>query len=94
MPKQNWRRQKELPLLEAYEEAIKIMMRHGGSLDDIAVKIGVPEDYLIGYLEEKGILEQLKNRSWSYKRKKYKRNIVKRKNRNLKFREGDKNGNT
>ena len=65
--------------LAQYEEAILIMMRHGGALDKIAIAVGTSEDHLLSYLNDKGIIEKLKNRSWTYKSKGKKRNIVKRK---------------
>jgi hypothetical protein len=69
MPKQSWMREKELPNLESYEEAIIIMMRYGGSIENIAIKLKVPYEYLLGFLNNKGIITQLKNRSWTYKGK-------------------------
>ena len=69
MPKQSWNREKELPNLESYEEAIIIMMRYGGSIETIAIKLKVPYSYLLGFLNKKGIITQLKNRSWTYKGK-------------------------
>ena len=65
--------------LDQYKEAIMIMMRHGGSLDKIARDVGVTEDKLLSYLHDNGILDKLRNRSWTYTSKKKKRNIVKRK---------------
>ena len=69
MPEQDWIRQKELPNLDVYEDAIIIMMRYGGSIETIAVKLKVPYEYLLDFLNKKGIITQLKNRSWTYKGK-------------------------
>jgi len=71
---------RDMPNLESYREAITIMMRYGGSIETIAIKLDVPYNYLLGYLNKKGIITQLKNRSWTYKGKPKRKNRVTEKN--------------
>lgn len=73
-----------LPKLNSYEEAIIIMMRYGNSLETIARSIKVPEQHLINYLNEKGIIDKMKGRSWTYKgRPKRKNHSARRKQESL-----------
>ena len=58
---------KPLPKLDSYEEAIIIMMRYGNSIETIARSLKVPEKHLINYLNDKGIINKMKGRSWTYK---------------------------
>ena len=56
--------------LNGYKEAIKIMMRHGGAVDNIAIQLGYPEEVLVNYIKTEGLDVQLKRRKWKWKEKK------------------------
>ena len=53
--------------LNGYKEAIKIMMRHGTSVDSIAMRLGCKEQVLVDYIKSEGIDLQLRRRAWKWK---------------------------
>lgn len=50
-----------------YKETIKIMMRHGGVVSDMAKQLGHPEKALIDYIKSEGLDIELRRRSWKWK---------------------------
>ena len=50
-----------------YRETIITMMRYGGSIDNIAKDLGMPEDFLVNYVKEEGLDKLLSRRSWTWK---------------------------
>ena len=72
-----------IPNPRYYRETIITMMRYGGSIDNIAKDLGMPEDFLVNYIKEEGIDKLMARRSWTWKtmtpRKRYTIRGLKRK---------------
>ena len=63
--------------LDSNREAIIVMMRYGGAIDQIAEELGYSEQELVEYIKSSGIDKQLSRRSWQWKAgKKRKRNVI------------------
>ena len=58
-----------IPNPRFYRETIITMMRYGGSIDNIAKDLGMPEDFLVNYIKEEGLDKLLSRRSWTWKTK-------------------------
>ena len=55
--------------ISQYKETIKIMMRHGGIVSNMAKKLGYPEKELVNYIKAEGLDIELSRRGWEWKNK-------------------------
>ena len=63
--------------VDSYKDFIIVVMRHGGSVDQIAKDLGYSEQELVEYIKSSGIDKQLSRRSWKWKAgKKRKRKFI------------------
>ena len=53
---------------EAHKETIIVMMRYGGSVDNIATDLGLYEKVLVKYIKKEGLDKKMARRSWTWKR--------------------------
>ncbi len=68
---------KALLPVDSYKDFIIVVMRHGGSVDQIAKDLRYSEQELVEYIKSSGIDKQLSRRSWQWKAgKKRKRNVI------------------
>lgn len=51
-----------------HRETIIVMMRYGGSVDQIAQDLGIYEKVLVKYIKDEGLDKKLERRSWTWKR--------------------------
>ena len=52
--------------ISQYRETIKIMMRHGGIVSNMAKKLGYPEKDLVNYIKAEGLDIELMRRGWKW----------------------------
>ena len=52
-----------------HRETIIVMMRYGGSVDQIAQDLGIDENVLVKYIKDEELDKKLERRSWTWKRK-------------------------
>ena len=55
-------------LPDPHKETIIVMMRYGGSVDQIAQDLGIYENVLVKYIKDEGLYKKLERRSWTWKR--------------------------
>ena len=51
-----------------HRETIIVMMRYGGSVDQIARDLGIYEKVLVKYIKDEELDKKLERRSWTWKR--------------------------